>query len=221
MRDRKVLHDDEAPMMPKALVKTGACALMLLMAGCGGKVLYPRYYSLEVPAAPAPVVPAEAKNQTRLPLTVAVRRFETSPYLRGGRIVYRPSPHEIGFYNYQRWAADPGVTVTSAVIDSLRSAGPFSFVKPWDNQGRQDYLMSGRLERLDEIDYGGGVTVEATLSAQLINLQGGATVWTGDAAETLTVETRDVDSVVVAMSQAVQKSIDRLVSSLDQQLLAK
>jgi hypothetical protein len=34
--------------------------------------------------------------------------------------------------------------------------------------------MSGRLERLEEIDYGGGVRVEAKLSAELLNLRSGA-----------------------------------------------
>jgi ABC-type uncharacterized transport system auxiliary subunit len=193
----------------------GACVLALMLAGCGGKVLYPHYYALEVPAAPRP-----AGGDTRLAATVAVRRFETSPYLRQGRIVYRPSPQEIGYYDYHRWAADPASTVTAAMIDSLRSARLFSFVKTYDGQGREDYLMSGRLERLDEVDYGGGVRVEAKMSAELINLQSGAIVWTGDAAETLGVETRDVNSVVVEMSQAVQKSIDRLVASLGKQLPA-
>ena len=47
------------------------------------------------------------------------------------------------------------------------------------------------------------------------------TVWTGDADEILRVDTRTVNSVVTAMSQAVQKSIDRLVASLDQQLRPK
>jgi len=191
-----------------------ACALALTMACCGGRINYPRYYALAIPAAPT-----QATDGTRLTATVAVRRFETPPYLRQGRIVYRPTPEEIGFYDYHRWAADPAATATTAMIDSLRSKRIFSRVQPYEGEGRQDYLMSGRLEKLEEIDYGGGVRVEARLSAELVNRQSGVTVWTGDAAETLGVETRNVDSVVVEMSQAVQKSIDRLVSSLDQQLL--
>jgi uncharacterized lipoprotein YmbA len=193
-----------------------ACMLALMMASCAGRILYPHYYALEIPPAPKPAV-----SDAHLAATVAVRRFEAPQYLRRGRIVYRETPQEIGFYDYHRWAADPAATVTTAVIDSLQSSRLFSFVKPYDGQGHQDYLMSGRLDRLDEIDYGAGVRVETRLSAELVNLQSGATVWTGDATENLTVETRNVDSVVMEMSQAVHKSIDRLASSLDQQLLAK
>ena len=203
-------------MTTKALIITSACMLALLMAGCGGKILYPHYYALDIPAAPKP-----AASDARLPATLAVRRFEALPYLRQGRIVYRQGPAEIGFYDYHRWAADPAAAVTAAMIDSLRSSRLFSFVTPYDGQGQQDYLMSGRLERLEEIDSAGSVRVEAKLSAELVDLRTAATVWTGDADETLGVETRDVNSVVVEMSHAVQKSIDRLVASLDQQFLAK
>lgn len=203
-------------MMAKTLVSVSACAVTLLLAGCGGKILYPKYYALEIPAAPRP-----ALSDTRAAVSVAVRPFETPPYLRRGRIVYRPVPEEIAYYEYHRWAAEPGETVTAAVIDALRSSQLFSFVTPYDGHDRQDYLLSGRLERLEEIDYGGDVRVEAKLSAELVNMRTGATMWTGDAAETLRVDTRTVNSVVVEMSHAVQRSIERLVASLDQQLLPK
>jgi len=203
-------------MTTKTLVSKSACTVTLLMAGCGGKILYSHYYALDIPAVPAPAV-----SPARLPATLAVSRFETPPYLRQGKIVYRQGPTEIGFYDYHRWAADPADSVTAAIIDSLRSSRLFSFVKPYDGQSRQDYLMSGRLERLEEIDSSSGVRVEAKLSAELVDLRTNATVWTDEADEALGVETRDVNSVVMEMSHAVQKSIDRLVASLNQHLPAK
>lgn len=154
--------------MTKTLASAVAWVAVLLLAACGGKVLYPSYYALEIPP---PLKPA--LNDPRLPVTVAVRRFESPPYLRQGRIVYRPAPAEIGYYEYHRWAADPSATITAAMIDALRSSRLFLFVKPYEGQDKPDYLMSGRLERLQEIDYGGGVRVEAQLSAELVNLRTG------------------------------------------------
>jgi len=202
--------------MKNAWMKMSGCAVTLLLVSCGGKILYPKYYSLEIPPAPARVL-----NGTRFSGTVAVRRFESAPYLRQGKIVFREAPEEIGFYDYHRWADDPAETVTTALIDSLRSARLFSLVKRYDGQNQQDYLMVGRLERLDEIDYGDAVGVVARISAELVNLRTGTTEWTGDAAETVKVDTANINSVVVEMSHAVQKSIDRLVVSLDQQTLAQ
>jgi ABC-type uncharacterized transport system auxiliary subunit len=138
-------------------------------------------------------------------------------YLRRGRIVYREAPTQIGFYEYHRWAADPGATVTTAFIESLRSANAFSTIAPYDGRDRPDYLMSGRLEKLDEVDYGSRVRVETKLSAVLTNLRTGAIVWSGDATETSNVDKRDVNSVVAEMSRAVQANIDRLVGNMEQQ----
>jgi uncharacterized lipoprotein YmbA len=195
------------------LVIVSALILTLLMAGCVGKVRYPKYYTLEIAPATKP-----AANNARVPAAVAVRRFETPAYLRQGRIVYREAPEEVGFYDYHRWATDPGATVTAAMIASLRSAYLFSLVKQYDSQEKSEYLLTGRLERLDEIDYGGSVRVEAKLSAELVNLRTGATVWAGDATETAIVEPRNINSVVAAMGQAVQANINRLVARMSEQL---
>jgi len=220
-KDQAAEGPESSSMTTKTLVYISACAVTLLLAGWGGKILYPKYYALEIPPTPRPALSTEATDDARQTVTVAVRQFETPAYLRRGRIVYRPAPEEIGFYEYHRWADDPGATVTTAVIDSLRSSRLFSFVTPYDGHNRQDYLLSGQLERLEEIDYGGDVRVEAKLSAESVNTRTGATMWTGDASETLRVDTRNVNSVVVEMSHAVQRSIDQLVASLDQQLLVK
>ena len=137
--------------------------------------------------------------------------------MRQGAIVYKTSPEQIGFYNYHRWATEPRDFVTNAVADRLRASGTFTQVKPYDGRADIDYVLSGRLEKLEEIDYDGGVKVIAKLSAELLNLRTGRTDWTGDAAETLSVDQRSVNSVVSEMSNAVQNSIARLVASLDRQ----
>jgi len=185
---------------------------MLLLSSCGGKVLYPKYYAMEIPPPPP-----QASN-IRVRGTLAVRRFESAPYIRQKKIVYRPVPEEIGFYEYDRWVNDPAETVTTAVIESLRSSGLFSLVKRYDGQNEQDYLMAGRLDRLEETDYGGHVSVTAKLSAELLNLRTGTTEWTGDAAETLKVDERNINSIVIELGNAVQKSIDQLITSVARQL---
>jgi ABC-type uncharacterized transport system auxiliary subunit len=200
-------------MPNKKLAAAALCTLMLLISGCMGKVRYPTYYTLST----APTIKPDPTTP-RWKAAVAVRRFQTPAYLRQGRIVYRESPDQIGFYDFHRWAADPAVTVTTAFIDSLRSANTFTTVAPYDGHDRPDFLITGRLEKLDEIDYGSGVTVEARLSAVLTNLRTGAIVWSGDAAETSIVDKRDVNSVVAQMSRAVQGSINRLMDNMEQQI---
>jgi ABC-type uncharacterized transport system auxiliary subunit len=199
-------------MSANKLVVATACMLMLLISGCMGKVRYPTYYTLSI----APAMKLDP-GTPHWKAAVAVRRFETPMYLRQGRIVYREAPDQIGFYEYRRWAADPGATITTAFIEALRSANAFSTVAPYDGQDRPDYLITGRLEKLDEIDYGGRVRVETRLSAVLTNLRTGAVVWSGDAAETSNVDKRDVNSVVTEMNHALQEGINELLSNMEQQ----
>ena len=198
-------------MQKKTLLIGTVCTLTLLISGCG--VRYPKYYTLSI----APALKADVSSAPR-PVTVAVRRFETPAYLRQGRIVYSQTPGEIGFYEYRRWAVDPGAAVTTAMVESLRSEHLFSAVAPYDGQDRSDYLLTGRLEKLDEIDYGGDVRVEAKLSAELTNLRTGSIVWTGGATGSSRVERRNVDSVVAEMSHALQGSLDQLLTGMEQQL---
>lgn len=197
--------------MTKTLV-TG-CLLALLTIGCGGRTRYPSYYTLAIAPPPDPAV-----NEARSLGNLAVQRFETAAYLRQGRIVYREAPNKVGFYEYHRWANDPSETIATAVTKSARLSGLFSRVEPYHGDEKPEYLLSGRLERLDEIDYGGGVRVEAELSAQLVNLRTGYTVWSGVADETSKVDSRTVNSVVGEMSHAVQTSIDRLMADMERQL---
>jgi len=200
-------------MSANPVLSTTACVAALLIAACG--VRYPTYYALTV--TPAPTLAADA-DAGRRAVAVAVRRFETPDYIRQGRIVYRATPQQIGFYDYHRWAADPGATITNAMIDALRSAQLFSAVVPYDGQDEQQCILSGRLARLDEVDYDGGVRVETRLVAELVNRRTGETLWTGEASETSNLETRTVGSVVAAMSQALETSIARLIGSMDQRV---
>jgi hypothetical protein len=67
---------------------------------------------------------------------------------------------------------------------------------------------------LDEVDYGDGVTVDVALSAQLTDSRTGKTVWQGSASEIATVDKREISRVVSTMSQAMDRTIVKLVESL-------
>ena len=199
-------------MRIKAFVIAYVLFTALLMSGCG-KVRYRNYHTLAL--APSP---STASNREPALGSLAVRDFETPAYLRQGRIVYRESPTEIGFYEYHRWVNNPAAIVTTAMIDSLRSSDPFSKVDSDASHINADFLLRGRLEQLDEIDYGGGVRVEVKLSAQLVNLRTASTIWSGEQAETARVEKATVNSVVTEMTRATQNCIDRLLTDMQQHL---
>src|SRR5246127_2602287 len=183
-----------------------ALATLIILAGCGGAAKYPNYYTLHIQPPVDPPAPEGVRT------SLAVREFRSPAYLRQGAIVYKTSPEQIGFYNYHRWAVDPRAFVTNAVADNLRAGGNFSSVKLFDGRTDVDYVLSGRLEELDEIDYDGGVKVRVAISAQMVSLATGATVWTNSVSEVGTVSQRDVPAVVSAMNGTMGRAIEKLLS---------
>jgi len=183
-----------------------ALAILLTLVGCGGAVKYPNYYTLHM-QPPADPPPAEGVHAS-----LAIREFRSPAYLRQGAIVFKTSPEQIGFYNYHRWAVDPREFVTNAVREHLRASGNFSQVKLYDGRPDIDYVLSGRLERLEEVDYDGGVKVEVAISAQMRSFATGATVWSNAVSEDGTVAQRDVPAVVSAMNQTMGRAIEKLLT---------
>src|SRR5580700_8020261 len=65
------------------------------------------------------------------------------------------------------WAMDPRDFVTNAIVDRLRASGVFAHVESYDGSRDVDYVLSGRLEKLEELDYQGGVKVQVAISAEM------------------------------------------------------
>jgi uncharacterized lipoprotein YmbA len=194
--------------MRKTVTTTVFClATLAILVGCGG-VRYPKYYTLNLPAPPDP--PASENAHA----TLAVREFRAPTYIRQGAIVYKTSPEQIGFYAYHRWAADPSDAVTNAIIDRLRASGAFAVVKPYDGRPGVSYVLSGRLEKLDEFDYEGGVKVEIAVSAQMTSTATGATVWSNAVSEVGDVNKHDVPAVVSEMNSTMERAIKELLSPM-------
>ncbi len=198
----------------KKLLK--AIALMLAMgtflSGCGGRLRYPSYYTLNLPPPPDP----PALENVRISL--AVREFQCPGYLRQGPIVYRSTPEQIGFYEYHRWAADPRIFVTDAVVDHLRASGQYSTVSMYNGRADVDYIFSGKLEKMEELDYESGVNVEVALYGQITRVNTGATVWTNSVSEVGKVSQRNVPGVVSEMNRTMETAIGKLLATVPPQL---
>ena len=191
-----------------------AFSISATLVGCVGKVRYPTYYALHLP--PVPDLPTTVQVHT----SVAIRQFRSPDYLHQGPLVYRASPEQIGFYDYHRWAADPREFVTSAIADRLRASGTFADVKAYDGRSPVDYIFTGRLEKLEEVDYDGGVKVEVSLSAQMMDVRTGAQVWANSVTEIGKVDQRNIPAVVSEMSDAMDRAIDKLLLSFPTSALA-
>lgn len=190
---------------------TAVTLVFAMLAACGGKVPPTNYYVLDLPAP-------EAKPPDALPYTAVVMPFRGSEMLLQDRIVYRESPNQVGFYEYHRWAEDPRTTILKSLLNQLRAKGAFDRVVPFEGRTNADYVIRGRLEQLEEIDYGGGVSVQVKISAQLIEASTNRPVWTDTAEATGPVASAEVRAVVEQMSSALRTAVGRLVEGINTHL---
>jgi len=196
-------------IMRRTLTRTVFClAALVILTSCAGKVKYPNYYTLNLPAPPEP--PAAENAHARL----EVREFRAPTYLRQGAIVYKTSPEQIGLYAYDRWAMDPRDFVTNAIIERLRASGAFARVQTYDGSRDVDYVLSGRLEKLEELDYQGSVKVQVAISAEVTSIATGAVIWSNTVSEIGDVDKHDVPAVVSEMNLMVERAIEKLVTPL-------
>ena len=179
-----------------------------LLAGCGS-VQGPatRYYKLDIPPAPTPAGPS-------VPVPLRIEPFRTTGLLRQDRIVYRPSPVEVGFYEYHRWAEPPNDTMTKALADQLTGRRLFQSVEISDGAEKAEYVLRGSIDRLQEVDYKGAVRAQVSISAELEDPVRREKIWASVASSEFVVEKSDVQAVVTAMGQASQQSIERLVTDV-------
>jgi cholesterol transport system auxiliary component len=182
---------------------------LLALGGCAG-IKYPNYYTLNVPD------PVSSGGAMRLSGTVVVQEFRAPAYLSQGPIVYRPEPEQVAFYDYRHWAEDPRVTVTAAIVRDLQQT--FQSAELYDGRAGADFLLTGSLDRLEELDNGRSVSVDVGISAALKDLKTGDVIWSGKSSKTLALEQRSVPGVVAAMSRELGEAAEEIVASLRNEL---
>lgn len=180
-----------------------------------GKVRYPDYYVLNVPAPPS-------SNRIHGPGAgpLAVREFRSPVFLREGAIVYRSSPEQIDVYHYHRWAEDPRRAVTALVIQRLQTDGLFRPVDAYDGRSTTDLVLSGTLDHLEELDRDGKVSVQVAISAQLVSAKTGEVLWQGTSSKSASPDQHTIAAIVAEMSRQVGSAVESLVSSMEDRVSA-
>jgi uncharacterized lipoprotein YmbA len=186
----------------------------LVLAGCGS-VRYPTSHVLNFTP---PIRQTAPPNGALGP--VAIREFRCPEYLCEGRIVYRPSSEEVGFYEYHRWATNPRQAITQYVEDGLRAQALFKSVAVHERGSDAVFVLSGNVDRLEEVDQGRDVRAFCAISAQLLDTRTRSVVWSHTASEMVPVEKRDIGGVVSSLSAAARTAADSLLKSLAQELPA-
>lgn len=192
--------------------RLGLACLAVACLACGGVVPPTNYYVLDLPA-PSPAPAAAPLEHTAILMPIRV-----GGVIRQGRIIYRESPVEVGYYEYHRWAEDPQESVSRALREQILALGTFARLDHFDGRTAADYVLRGELRRLEEVDHGGGVRAAVEISLELVESETARVVWAGTAEKNEQVSASEVRSVVAGLSAAAEQAVRQLSGELDRHL---
>ena len=193
-------------------MRAGFALAGALAIGACGSARYPAYYALHFEPS------TQAAASERAMGTLAITELGCPDYLCEGRIVYRPTPIEVSFYQYHRWAISPRAMVADYLAERVRARSLFTSVSGAESRMATDFVLTGTLQRLEEVDDARQVTALSTVSAQLVDTRRQSVVWSRTATERVMVEQRDVAGVVNGLATAVRATVDRLVADMELEL---
>jgi ABC-type uncharacterized transport system auxiliary subunit len=125
----------------------GLSVLIFISCGFFGSVKENSYYQLDyVPT------PKEMINESAYPYSVRVKDFDVSEAYRRNNIVYRQSPFQLRFYNYELWAVKPEYLVSDMLFRHLQAAKIFSEIRRSIDVDEPDFTISGTIRALEEYD---------------------------------------------------------------------
>jgi ABC-type uncharacterized transport system auxiliary subunit len=179
------------------------------LGGCGA-AKPSKYYQLTIPASVAPVEKTDA-----VPITLLLGPIMTSHLYREDRIVYGNGGDELGLYEYQRWSEPPPEMIQDVLLRELRNSGRYQAVYFRRSGIQGDFAVRGRLYDFKEVD-GSQLTARVSFEMEMRNLKTGVTVWTHYYSHDEPVASKNVNAIVSALDQGVQKGVSEMLASLDQ-----
>jgi ABC-type uncharacterized transport system auxiliary subunit len=183
--------------------------VIALLVGCGGSPPPATHYYQLAP-------PSDTGGRSGGDATLVVEPLTTDSGYDDERIVYRPSPYRLEYYDYHRWSAPPGEMVASYLERALERSGKFRAVVR-SSTPDATAVLSGRVAAIEEVDVSrqrwvGRIVVELTLA----DATNGEALWTAQFEETEPLRAQSPDGLARALSVALGRIVRRATPALDE-----
>ncbi len=168
-----------------------------------------RFYRLEV-ATPTVL------ESPPLAGTLEVDRLRVEAIAQGRRMLYRDTsrPEEIAQRAYHHWADPPNVMIQNQLVRYLRAAGAAESVVTPAVYVESDYLLAGRIVRLEHLLGGVESRVSVEIELVLMSQEGRELLLLETYREERTARGAGVAASVTAYEQAISAIFERFVADL-------
>lgn len=198
--------------MNKSLLLLFASVFLLL--GCFASVNENRYYLLDY----VPTPPAERLEKGPYSYSLRIKDFEVGEAYRRNNLVYRKSPHELLFYNYELWAVKPEYLVTDMVFRHFEAADLFTNVTRTLDLVEPDFVLSGQVMALEEYDNENEWYAHIAMNMTLQNVRTREQVWSKAWDYRKKVRQLEPVFVVRELSALLEVIVEEAVASIDSTL---
>ena len=186
------------------------CIAVLSFFGCFGKVIDSSYYQLDyVPT------PKEMLNEKTYPYTIRVKDFDVAEAYRRNNIIYRQSPYELHFYNYELWAVKPEYLVSDMLFRHLETAKIFTEVRRSIDVEEPDYTINGTIRALEEYDNQDEWYAHLALNMNLQDNRTKRVIWSREWDYRKRVSNEEPIFVVRGLSELLERINNEAISDID------
>ncbi len=148
--------------------------------------------------------------------TVEVGRFDADGLTAQRPLVYTEaaSPNQAFAYHYHSWEQVPGVMLQNLMVESLRAAKAGDAVVTPALRVRSDYVVGGRILRLERAVGDGPSSGVLHLELLVRRTSDDALLYQGIYRETATAREPTVAATVAALNIALARILDRFLTDL-------
>jgi len=184
-----------------------ALCLLLPLAGCFGGAYQPDvFYAID----PAPVIERAAAPSEH---TLGVRAID-APIMLRRPMVYRDGAYTLKAYDGALWADEPARIVSLELVDALRQSNRFADVAPATVMRMPDYILTGSLQRFEEVRDGGSVSAACAVRIDVRDRDTGALLYGATLEASVPFDGIGHEAYAAAMSQAVAQVISEAVAGI-------
>ncbi len=175
-----------------------------------------RYYLLYY----KPVV--QTQKSWPFPYTVQLKDIKVLRVYDTPEIIYRYSPNEIEFFNYQLWAVKPNILIEDLIVNHFKEARIFQQFASLNLMDiRPDFWIEGTVERIEKLINNEDVFAHLVMNLQLIHSRSGTVQVNYNTDKIRKVSKKDVVFVVRGLSELMQETINEFIEKINATLSEK
>ncbi|MFC1693374.1 ABC-type transport auxiliary lipoprotein family protein [Candidatus Latescibacterota bacterium] len=203
-------------MMVRNTIRAALLPVMFFLSCSFSSLPTKNYYTINY----TPVSHISATSNRPYPFAIQVGRFEVQRIYNSQNITYRFSPHQIQFYELERWAVRPEYMIRDMVFKHLEASNLTNRIGVEFFDSKPDFRIEGTVEALEKLDAGDLFFSHLAITFKMLRVEDGEQLWNYSFDQRRQVYSKEMIHTVQSLSSIFQSQMDLVVGQLDSLFLS-